>query len=325
MKNLIPQFKSQDELFSYLRGNKSKLIAQKRALPTTSDNLEFGYSTVHNAKKFSTTKAAKEVANEVEGELQVDVIGNLAGWCDSQMDVMIKDSWNKSINDLGASGQKLFYHLKDHNYCLDAIVGKNASLYTKDIDLSAFNISTDLKKAQALVMSSTVCEDYDSKVYNLYEDGQIKQHSIGLQYINILLCLNSKNEEDATEKKNWDKYYPQVINKDKVDNAGYFWAVTEAKILEVSAVLWGANELTPVLSTSQPSQDTEPQPQKSTVPGEEEQVENKSKVICPNCKETYSSEGDVTNCPGCGQFVSPHSNRVETFDLIAAINQTQFI
>jgi hypothetical protein len=112
------------------------------------------------------------------------------------------------------------------------------------------------------MMQSTVSEDYDEKCYYLYKDGEIKQHSIGLQYVNVVLCLNSVDAIDYEEKANWDFYYPQVINKEAVEKAGYFWAVKEAKILEVSAVLWGANELTPTTGVIpqveiEPSTDTQ--------------------------------------------------------------------
>jgi hypothetical protein len=268
----LPDFEARKDLFAYLRKEVSKIIAQKKALPTVSDNLEFGYSIKEPSKSFTGTKT-KDAAPDTEsnpGELAVDIIANVSGWCDSQMDVMIKDNWKKSINDVGASGQKLVYHLKDHGtfyqYTLDSIIGKDCSLYTKDIDLSMFNFNSDVKKAQALLMTSTVCADYDQKAYNLYEDGEVKQHSIGLQYVKIYLCMNSEEAEDSQYKDNWDKYYSQVINKDKVDSKGYFWAVTESKILEVSAVLFGSNELTPTLNVSgkdtftQPSRGTEEKP-----------------------------------------------------------------
>jgi hypothetical protein len=58
------------------------------------------------------------------------------------------------------------------------------------------------------MMSSTVMKDYDEKAYFLYRDKQIKQHSIGLQYIKIYLCIDSVEEEDSMYKENWDKYYP---------------------------------------------------------------------------------------------------------------------
>ena len=265
----LPEFESRKDLFAHLRKEAGKIIAQKKALPTISDNLEFGYAIKEAVKPFGK-KDMQAPENNPEGELPVTVIANVAGWCDSQMDVMIKDNWKKSINDVGASGQKLIYHLKDHGtfyqYTLDSIIGKDCTIYSKDIDLSIFNFTSDIKKAQALIMDSTVCADYDQKAYNLYEDGEVKQHSIGLQYVKIYLCMNSEEPEDTQYKENWDKYYPQVINKDRVDSKGYFWAVLESRILEVSAVLFGANELTPLLSTNgkdtsfQPSRDTEEKP-----------------------------------------------------------------
>jgi hypothetical protein len=274
----IPEFSTKADMFSYLRKNADKIIAQKKAFPTTSDDLEFGYSISTPVKTEKPAGATKEAGttedDSIDGELPVDIISNMSGWCDSHMDVMIKDNWNKSINDTGASGQKLIYHMKNHGtfyqYTTDAIIGKDPVLYTKTIDLTRFSFSSDIKKAQALMMSSTVMKEYDEKCYYLYRDKQIKQHSIGLQYIKIYLCIDSTEEEDAMYKENWDKYYPQVINKDKVDSKGYFWAVTESRILEVSAVLFGSNELTPVDSTGkstpfQPSADTEEKPHESKV------------------------------------------------------------
>lgn len=255
---VMPEFTSKSEMLMYMRTNVKSLIAQKKALPIFTDNYDYGYSVKSDFTPVAIKSNMKEVG-DIDNEIAVDVIGNLAGWCDSYDDVMIKDNWNKSISDAGASGQKLVYHLKDHVYSTSAIVGKNAELYTKDIDLSRFNIKTDMKKAQALMMASVVVREYDAKTFMLYRDGQIKQHSIGLQYLKLYLCLNSDEAEDTQYKENWEKYYPQVINKDKVDKRGYFWAVTEAKILEVSAVLYGANELTPVESTNQ-SKDTSSEP-----------------------------------------------------------------
>lgn len=244
----IPNFADKAGLFSYLKTNCDKIIAEKKAFPIKSDNFEFGYSlkedVVPGTGQHKKAGAAEEPTLG-NGELSVDVFANVAGWCDSYMDVMIKDNWNKSISDIGASGQKIMYHLKNHNYSTDAIIAKDASIYAKMCDLSMFNIKTDVKKAQALMLASIVMEEYDKKCFLLYRDRQVKQHSIGLQYIKLYLCLDSEEAEDAQYKENWDKYYPQVINKEKVDSKGYFWAVVEAKILEVSVVLYGANELTP--------------------------------------------------------------------------------
>lgn len=336
MRVKIPEFGTKAELFSYLRINEKKLIAQKKSLAIKSDDLEFGYSIIESSKKTGIkTKAAMpgDPEDDNDGEIQVDIIANMSGWCDSYLDVMVKDNWNKSINDLGASGQKLVYHLKNHDYCTDAIIARDPSLYTKDIDLSIFNFTSDIKKAQGLLMSSTVCEEYDQKAYKLYRDKQVKQHSIGLRYVKIFLCIDSTEEEDAMYKDNWDKYYPGVINKDKVDSKGYFWAVTESQILEVSVVLFGANELTPVISATP---DTEEEPPKSTLtqPSPKFDVDEairkatiiKEMVTCPNCgaefdRNTATQNADgTTTCMSCGGM----HDYGKAFDISEAIKQTTF-
>jgi hypothetical protein len=80
-----------------------------------------------------------------------------------------------------------------------------------------------------------------------------------MQYVQILLCINSEEKYYTEEKTNWDKYYPMVANKDVADERGCFWAVTEAKIIEGSAVVIGSNGATPTISVEQivPSNDTQ--------------------------------------------------------------------
>src|SRR4051812_21699275 len=240
MRVSIPQYSTKAEAFAYLRSNEKTIIAQKKSMPVKSDILEWGCLPVHLKQTIKEDGSAL-----APDEIEVNVIANLSGWCDSYQDVMIKDNWNKTISD-----KSITYHLKNHDYETDSIVGKNPELYNKNFDLSYFTIESDVKKAQALMQRSIVPKEYDSKTYYLYRDGQIKQHSIGLRYITILLCFDSELEEDKEYKKNWDKYYPNVINKEKVDGHGYFFAVTESKIMEVSAVLFGANENTGTYSTS---------------------------------------------------------------------------
>lgn len=240
MRVVIPSHATKSESFAYLRANEKQIIAQKRSLPIESDIYQWGCLPVN------TKLRIKEDGSTLgPDEIEVNAIANLSGWCDSYMDVMIKDNWNKTISD-----KSIVYHLKNHRYTTDDIVGKNPELYTKNFDLSYFGITSDVAKAQALMMRSVVAKEYDKKTFALYRDNQIKQHSIGLRYIQILLCLDSQLDEDKEYKKNWDKYYKIVINKDKVDIYGYFFAVIESQILENSCVLFGANPNTGTYSTS---------------------------------------------------------------------------
>lgn len=265
MRVKIPAFADKTATFAYLRKNVSTIIAQKKSLPIKSDIFDWGCLPVNKkdrVKSDGTMLGADEI--------QVDAIANLSGWCDSYMDVMIKDNWNKTIAD-----KSIVYHLKNHDYSTDSIVGKNPELYTKMFPMEYFGITSDVTKAQALMMKSIVPKDYDKKTYLLYKDEQVKQHSIGLRYIQIVLCLDSDIEEDATYKKNWDKYYSIVINKELVDTYHYFFAVIESQILENSCVLFGANKNTGVYATSKADDESPDDPDE--IPDDEPPADDAAK------------------------------------------------
>ena len=62
------------------------------------------------------------------------------------------------------------------------------------------------------------------------------------------LAINSEEKWAREEKEIWDKYIDQIVNKEEVEEAGYFWAVFEQKIIENSAVPKGSNPATPTIS-----------------------------------------------------------------------------
>ncbi|WP_438423129.1 hypothetical protein [Aquimarina macrocephali] len=292
MRVAIPHFEEKSKLFAYLKSNRKKIIAQKCSSQIKSDDFEYGCLNLKaNSKDKIGSKVTKSVSVKEDlqdGEIEVDAIANMAGWCDSYMDVLIPDCWNRTIKEKGASNKQLIYHLKNHWYSTDDIIGGNVQMRSQWLDLSIFNIESDLKQGQALIGNSIVKEKYDKKCFHLYSDDEIKQHSIGLRYIKITLCMNSEEEEDKYEKESWDKFYPMVINKSKVDSKGFFWAVEEIKLVEYSAVLFGANELTTVQGTSKnntgPSKDTQEAEQE---PSKDIQDEPSISELCKHLKLNY--------------------------------------
>jgi hypothetical protein len=90
-------------------------------------------------------------------------------------------------------------------------------------------------------------------VYNQYLKNKVNQHSVGLRYIKIDLAIDDKDYDD--EYKVYKAYIDQIGNKEMVQQQGYFFAVREAALIETSAVLLGANELTPTMF-EQSSKDT---------------------------------------------------------------------
>ena len=103
-------------------------------------------------------------------------------------------------------------------------------------------------ETEVLMMESKVHKEDNPYMFERYIKGKVKNHSSGLRYVNIGLAVNSDEEWAKEEKAIWDKYIDQIVNKDEVEEAGYFWAVFEQKIIENSAVPKGSNPATPTIS-----------------------------------------------------------------------------
>jgi len=108
----------------------------------------------------------------------------------------------------------------------------------------AYNNSID--KLEVLVYEAIIKKDRNEFMFNQYKNGYVINHSVGMRYIKIYFCYNNDSPEYTADKENFDKYVNQILNKDDVNE--YFWAITEAKNIEGSAVVKGSNFLTPVLS-----------------------------------------------------------------------------
>lgn len=246
----IPSKLKGPELIAFIKANKADIIAQKCAFPIKSEARELPWEPITKTK-LSITKADTTVIIDDNGEYPITAIANTANWIDFQMDMLLPDCWKKTIKESGPAGKNRIYHLKDHCQDTDGVIGKITDLYSKDFMLSDLRISA-IGATQCLVMESTVKESYDDSMYDKYVDKIINQHSIGLQYVKLDLAINDPNS--PAEFDIWNKYFNQVINKDVATKYGYFWVVYEIKLLEVSAVLWGANELTPTMDNEDDSE-----------------------------------------------------------------------
>jgi hypothetical protein len=323
-------------LFKYLVENKEALIAEKKSVIKHGDPFSFtpAVSRLKVKKDGSIVKA--DTAEDDDGDagadagtmipdddsVHVTVVANTANWCDSQLDVLIPDCWKNTIKQR----KGMIPHLHDHIHQIEAKVGEVAKIYSKDMKLSDLGLNL-AGSTQVLIFETDVMKSYNEKIFNQYKLKKIKQHSIGLQYVKISLCIN--DEDSEKEYDFWNKYYPQVINKDVVDLRGYFWVVTEIKLLENSCVLFGSNELTPTLDVkvstgTQPPQGTD----KDQPPPFDTMGAIKGLVVCQNCTTIYNAaDTGSCNCPSCGQYTSPNSNSAEvgTFDSLRAIAETKFI
>ena len=87
----------------------------------------------------------------------------------------------------------------------------------------------------------------DNRIDAIYGRQSIdKKDSISIESQFEFCRYELKGGEAKEYKDNYDKYISHVANKEQIQG-GVFYAVTEAKLIEGSAVLLGSNPITPTL------------------------------------------------------------------------------
>lgn len=234
-------FDSQEELFKALKENKKTLISIKRSTDKHAEAVSYVMPIVNG--KANANKS--EMVNEnLPNTLAVKCVINTTNFLDSHGDVHINGIWNKSVSDNNGKG---FLHLQEHEREFDMVISDNAQASIQSLTWKELGLPYN-GKTEALIFDSVIEKRRNEFMLNQYANGWVKNHSVGMRYVKLELAINSEAEWDAEEKAVWDKYYPVIANKDVADERGYFWAVTEAKIIEGSAVVMGSNSATPTLN-----------------------------------------------------------------------------
>jgi hypothetical protein len=260
----IPTFASKNELFKFLVENKNILIAEKRATMKHADGIAFNNHFFDS--KAQAYKADSQINIDEIDVLQVRAVINTTNIIDSHLDLHIPGLWDKSLKETG----KRMIHLQEHQMQFDKVISDEddlkayTELYTwKELGQS-FKGST-----QALVFDSTVRKERNEYMFKQYAKRRVKNHSVGMWYIKIVMCINDKDY--GAEFEAFEKYIEMAVNPEIAESRGYFWAVTEAKASEGSAVVKGSNYVTPTLEIdmkSEPGDHSEehitPEPVKST-------------------------------------------------------------
>lgn len=229
------------DIFKHLKDNKAALIAEKKFKVKEADAIVF--LPTATTQKGEVVKAESETNLLDLDSIKVKVVINTTNILDSHGDVHIKGIWNKSLKE-----QKNLYLLQEHKMTFDKIITDEVTASVKNMSWSDLGFDKLEGETQALIFDANIQAKRNSFMFEQYAKGYVKEHSIGMQYINMFLCINSTEKYYIEEKANWDKYIIEVSNKQQAIDNGYFWAVTEAKIVEGSAVVKGSNYATPTLS-----------------------------------------------------------------------------
>lgn len=230
--------------------NKDLIIAQKKNAIKHAD-------VVLNVADNSDVVAnkAESMDDNDPSVLTAKLVINTTNIIDSHMDCHIPGIWNKSLKEMG-----LFFLLQEHEMEFDMVISDSVNdglkAYTESLPWKKVGLKYT-GETQALIFETQIKKDRNEFMFNQYRKGYVFNHSVGMRYVKIFLCVNSEDSAYSAEKANWDKYIPMVMNVEVANEKGYFWAVTEAKVIEGSAVVKGSNFATPTLSV-EAKQDNEP-------------------------------------------------------------------
>ena len=259
-KELNKDFATKKDMFSALVENKDTLIAQKKAIKK-----EVDCGVIINPVIVKENKANKQVV-ENRNELKVVVIINTTNFLDSHGDVHIPGIWKKSLSE-----NKMIMHLNSHDMEFDKIIsdGDDLKAYTKNYTWAELGYAYE-GVTEGLTFDSNIRKDRNEFMLNQYANGWVKNHSVGMYYVKMDFAIN--DEDYPNEYEAWNKYYPQIANKELAEEKGFFWYVLEAKVIEGSAVPIGSNSATPTISTenkNEPEQSTQTkiEPEQSTQKG----------------------------------------------------------
>jgi hypothetical protein len=261
----VPVDLSHKELLKFLVENKSLLIAEKKAAIKEADGIP--HVAEFSAKYFidkegKLAKAANNQQPSTGGPETVLCVINTTNWMDSHSDVHIPGIWNKSLKD-----NKAFIHLQEHNMGFAYVISDESKGYTEKLTWKELGL--DLAGVTEALIFSTPLKGRNPYMEDQYRKGFVKNHSVGMRYVTIKLCINDAEDEYYKEEyANWVQYAPMVANIADAEAQGFFWAVLEAKIIEGSAVVKGSNIITPTMGfkSAQPEGSTgQQQPDVSTV------------------------------------------------------------
>jgi hypothetical protein len=237
MKLEIPNYETKKELLDFLVTHKETLIAQKKSILKEADGIGSYYE---QEQELKSVNKAQDGSDMSINEIKVRAIINTTNYLDSHKDVHIKGIWQKSLKE-----NKRIMHIQEHmSSSFDKIIasGDDLKAFTKTMTWKELGYDAD-GTTQALVFDSVVKESRNPYMFNQYKQGFVENHSVGMRYVKIELAINDKDY--PTEKGFYDKYITEIINRKEAEASQYFWVVTEAKVIEGSAVPFGSNPITP--------------------------------------------------------------------------------
>lgn len=244
------------DLLKFIVENKSLLINEKKSAVKEADPIAISCDLSRKFfvdKEGKLTKAAADYTPTPGTVETVLCVINTTNWLDSHGDVHIPGIWKKCLSD-----NQHQLHLQEHDMAFISVISDESKGYTEKITWKELGLEVP-GVTEALLFASPL-KGRNPYMEEQYRKGFVKNHSVGMRYVIIKLCVNESEDEYFKEEyANWVQYAPMVVNLSDAEAQGFFWAVLEAKIVEGSAVVKGSNIITPTrgFKSAQPAGTTE--------------------------------------------------------------------
>lgn len=245
----IPKFENKAETIDFLLKNKKSILQQKKNEVKT---ISLDYFNLDNSKN----EAVKSIFNGIsDKDTETEIYRTLAisntKYIDSHSDVHWDGCFTKSLKE----NSKNLYLNENHEQGFRAIICYptdlkvyNRLVFWRDLGYN------DSGATDVLFYDATIKQQNNAFMFDLYKRDLVTNHSIEMRYIDIVMCLQPQSTEDVddgAEREAWNKYYPEIVNKNVADELGYFFVVKELKILGAAAVPRGSNNRTPAFKSEE--------------------------------------------------------------------------
>lgn len=237
---MTPQFANVREELDWLRQNKAMLLYQKKAAIKYTDAIPL--IALQGELPAPVVKAADGTSDRAI--LKAEVVMNSCNFLDSHGDVHLSGVWKKTLKDNASKG---FYWLQEHERKFDKVIAEGARAEVRTMTWKSLGYDYP-GTTEALVFLADLEPERNPYMHEQYAKGRVKEHSVGMYYDQIAMCVNSTEKWWIEEKENWDEYEKFIANKEALEGRSAFWAVKSARLMEGSAVLMGSNPATPTIS-----------------------------------------------------------------------------
>ncbi|MHA2364727.1 MAG: hypothetical protein ACXAC7_12295 [Candidatus Hodarchaeales archaeon] len=262
---LNKSFETKKELFTELIKRESDIISLKKAaIQKSAEKGQIASITFFD----KNNDQLKAVLNTKDGYIYPVI--NTSLYLDSHLDVHGETIWNKTVKEQ----KERINFVSDHQFTIPNMItwAKDVNVIIRDIPWSAVGKEyTGETKALIFEIEEDKIVNADAK--KAIDERRDVECSLKMQYVVIELAIDSPDPEFKKNKKLYDKTINKIANKDKAQDIGYYWWVSEAKIIqEGSLVINGSNDATGIIY-NEPSNDT----QKHNQPSKDTEQEKKRK------------------------------------------------